>query len=45
MRVTDRHMALAVTLLKKIKGSDVLDFDCTRIFSEQDYQRQIIFCS
>ena len=34
--VVSRNNTMAYTLLKKIKGSDVLDFDCKILFSEQD---------
>ena len=33
------------TLLKKIKGSDVLDFDCTIFFSEQDNANHFLLIS
>ena len=37
--------ATSNTLLKKIKGSDVLDLDCTIIFSEQDHANQFLLIS
>ena len=38
-------MKTVTTLLKKIKGSDVLDFDCTIFFSEQKNENHFLLVS